>query len=546
MKFRLLLFVLIISNPIFSQKNGIDVLHYNYSIELNDSSDVIVGKAMITYLASPVHEVYFDLANLKNGKGMNLDALSIGHGSTFSVYKSAVDPSGPFYFGDDKIHITYRPDNTGAASVNAKDTFVAVITYHGIPSDGLIISKNKFGHRTFFGDNWPERAHNWIPCVDDPADKATVEFIVTAPDHYQVISNGVMIEETNLEGHRKLTHYKEDVPLPTKVMVIGVADFAVNLAGNVDCIPVYSWVYPEEKKNGFYDYALAKKILAYFMDYIGPFPYAKLANVQSKTKFGGMENAGAIFYHENSVDGKRGEEYLYAHEIAHQWFGDMATERSFPHVWLSESFATYLTHLYAETRLGTAGLNERMINDRREVIDFVHSSPRPVVDDVTPVMQLLSPNSYQRGSWVLHMLRRQLGDTIFHKAIKTYYDQFKGKNAETSDLQAVFEKVSGKKLDVFFKQWLFTPEIPNLDIRWKYISAGNKVSITIKQLQSSLFTFPLDVLISGQKNQSYTKTLQVSKRDEEFILSVNQIPSAVKFDPSVSLLYESTVTKISK
>ncbi|MEI9911166.1 MAG: hypothetical protein WDO71_16745 [Bacteroidota bacterium] len=96
----------------------------------------------------------------------------------------------------------------------------------------------------FFSDNWPNRAHNWIPCVDDPADKASVEFIVTAPDHYKVVSNGVLKEEKELPGNRKLTHWKEGIPLPTKIMVIGVAEFAVDTAGVVNGIPVTSWGIP--------------------------------------------------------------------------------------------------------------------------------------------------------------------------------------------------------------------------------------------------------------------------------------------------------------
>ncbi|MES1222705.1 MAG: M1 family peptidase, partial [Bacteroidota bacterium] len=99
----------------------------------------------------------------------------------------------------------------------------------------------------FFADNWPNRGHNWIPCHDDPADKASVEFIVIAPQHYQVVANGIQVEETNINATQKLTHWKEDVPVSTKVMVIGAADFAVNLSGFVNCIPVYSWVYPEER-----------------------------------------------------------------------------------------------------------------------------------------------------------------------------------------------------------------------------------------------------------------------------------------------------------
>ena len=282
-------------------QNKIDVLHYKYSIELNDNNDTITGTAVIRFVVNiNAPTVSFDLTNNKiSGTGMIVSTASFPS-------SNALSPRIEQY--KDKLTLTPMRGFTKG------DTADVIINYKGVPADGLIISKNKYGNRTFFADNWPNRAHNWIPCVDDPADKATVEFIVTAPLHYQVISNGTQLEETNLPGNKKLTHYREDVPLPTKVMVIGAADFAVSAAGEVNCIPVSSWVYPENKTEGFYDYAIAKDILAFHINYIGPYAYKKLANVQSKTTFGGMENASAIFYHENSVTGKREEEGLLAQD----------------------------------------------------------------------------------------------------------------------------------------------------------------------------------------------------------------------------------------
>ena len=381
--------------------------------------------------------------------------------------------------------------------------------------------------------------------MDDPADKASVEFLVTAPSHYQVVSNGELVEETNLPNNKKLTHYKEDMPLPTKIMVIGVADFAVEKVGTPNCIPVTSWVFPENKKEGFYDYAIAKDILSFFIDYIGPYPFKKLANVQSKTIFGGMENAGAIFYSENSITGNRQNESLMAHEITHQWFGDMATEKSFAHLWLSEGFATYLAHLYEESKYGTERFIRDMKSERDEIIDFVKTSRKPVVDSVSPYMQLLNTNSYQKGSWVLHMLRRELGDSVFRKSIRLYYSTYAGKNADTKDLQKVIENVSGKNLEQFFTQWLYTPENLQLDIKWKYNKAEKNVSVAVKQLQSVNFQFPLEFLI--QDNivsipKRMTKT--ISKNIETFTFRVQSKPIKFEIDPMVSLLFEGKVTEL--
>lgn len=505
----------------------IDVLHYKYSLNLNDANDNIEGRATITLVSKNKDlPVILDLTNVKNGKGMVVSEIRTGR----SGFKG-ID----YTHENDKLIISQ-------SSFTISDTVTLKIYYKGIPADGLIISKNKFDKRTFFADNWPNRAHNWIPCVDDPADKASVEFIVTAPRHYRVISNGIQIEESNWGNDLKVTHWKETIPLPTKVMVIGVADFAVNLAGEVDCVPVSSWVYPDNKFEGFYDYAQARDVLAFYIDYIGPFPYKKLANVQSKTIFGGMENAGAIFYFENSVTGKREEEPLLAHEIVHQWFGDMATEKAFSHLWLSEGFATYLTHVYMQSRYGDSVFKERLLTDRDKVLKFVSGNPKPVVDSASSFMELLNPNSYEKGSWVLHMLRQQTGDSVFHKIIRTYYERYKGSTAETSDFRKVAEEISGKKLDVFFQQWLFTPANPKLTITWKYDANKKGIRVIVRQIHSQLFTFPLDLRLNLPGTKTLNKEVRIEQREQEFIILVTEKPLELIADPNVKLLFEGEVT----
>lgn len=514
----------------FAQQN-IDVLHYKFSIKLTDNNDTIYGEAEITTVAKKnTRSLVFDLAGDINAKKKGMTVTGV-----FTNTRGEDKKQAPLSFNhnDGKISISLKNE------LAAGDTITTLVNYRGIPSDGLIISKNKFGKRTFFADNWPNRAHNWIPCVDDPADKASVEFAILSPAHYQVVANGVLEEETNMPGDIKLTHWKEDVPLPTKVMVIGVAEFAVNNIGDVNCIPVSSWVFPENRNQGFYDYSPAKEVLAWHISYIGPYAYKKLANVQSKTIFGGMENASAIFYYEGSVSGSRTDEELQSHEIVHQWFGNMATEKSFAHLWLSEGFATYLTHVYMEAHYGTDKLEQEMNADRAAVLEFVKNSKRPVVDTTHDYMKLLNANSYQKGSWVLHMLRRQLGDSVFHKSIRDYYATYSGKNADTKDLQKIFEKNSGKDLQQFFQQWLYTPENPDLKISWQYLPAEKAVAVTVEQMQSALFSFPLDLAIPSTAKKS--QVIQVKNRKETFKIPFNQKPLDLLPDPHVSLLAGFTI-----
>ncbi len=493
-----------------------DILHYRFQVHLSDQSDTLNGLTTVrAKLLDNVSSLRLDLTRTgNNGKGMRVNRVTRSGKEDLRFSQS-----------DNQVHLYFtHPAKKG-------DTLDLQIAYAGIPGDGLIISKNKYGKRTFFADNWPNRAHHWIPCVDDPADKASFEFLVTAPEHYQVISNGIQVEETNLPGQQKLTHWKEEIPLPTKVMVIGVAEFAVQQTGWLhNCIPVSSWVFPENKNQGFYDYAQATEILAFYDGYIGPYPFKKLANVQSKTIYGGMENAGAIFYSEYSVTGERRAEALIAHEIVHQWFGDMASEKNFSHLWLSEGFATYLTHIYLEKKYGTDSLRQRMREDRNQVLEFVKLSRRPVADTSRNLMSLLNANSYQKGSWILHMLRQELGDPVFHQAVRQYYAEYAGSNADSDDLQRVFEKVSGKDLGYFFSQWLHRPYNPELKITRK------ADQLQIEQVQKGLpFRFPLTLKLD-YSGHTITRTFAITDQTHQFTIENSDSLLRVETDPLVGLL----------
>src|SRR5690625_2553776 len=185
-----------------SQNKAVDVQHYRFEIAVNDTTDVIQGIALVQYISTKKSDqVYFYLASQQadTGKGMKVTAV-----------KSA-GKSLNFHQERDKLYIKY------AKPVKKGQEKALTIIYHGIPADGLIISKNQFGGRTFFADNWPERARNWIPTNDHPSDKASVDFVIIAPSHYQVVANGVKVEETSLPEKRRLTHWSMKKELPTKI-----------------------------------------------------------------------------------------------------------------------------------------------------------------------------------------------------------------------------------------------------------------------------------------------------------------------------------------
>ncbi|OCX52966.1 peptidase M1 [Mucilaginibacter sp. PPCGB 2223] len=514
------LFLLVFSKTALAQlpDAAVDVRHYGFVIQLNDENNTIKGEATI------------DVRYLKNSDTFSLNLVRANKSGKGMLVSAVTEMGNPVKFEQDSDNVViYAP-------AKRSESHSYTITYSGVPSDGLIISNNMFGHRTFFGDNWPNRAHNWLPCVDHPADKATVDFTVTAPDHYQVVANGAKVSETQLPGYLKLTHYKESAPVSTKVMVIGVAEFAIDHPGDVGATHVYTYVFNENKVRGFQDYAVARPILQYYVNNIGPFSYEKLANVQSKTIFGGMENASCIFYFEQSV-GDKGIESLMAHEIAHQWFGDAASEKSWAHLWLSEGFATYFTDLYLEHRYGVDTLMKTLQTQRRKIIAFARRRFTPVIDTAVTknFTQLLNANSYEKGGWVLHMLRRKLGDEIFWRSIRAYYNVYRDKNANTDDLRHVFEINSGLNLQTFFNQWLRTPGHPKLKINYEYDAAAKMLNVHVEQTQEYVFNFPLEFSVPGTPK---VFSFNINGKTKDIQIPLSEKPSMLNIDPNINLLFE--------
>ena len=519
--------LLLFSSSVFAQQykerlSTINIEHYKLAIELNDNNDSIAAKMAIDLrFRKSIPSFYLDLVSYDSisGKGMKVDSIFQN--------KVAVD------FKQKNNRLTIYPKHNFANL-----TYTYTIKYSGIPEDGLIISKNVHGDRTFFGDNWPNRAQNWFPCIDHPSDKATIEYIVKAPKHYKVIANGKLIEEIDLNDQIKQTHWKTSKPLPTKVMVIGAANFAIDSLGVIDSIiPVTSWVYKQNKEKGFHDLANSKEILEFYIDLFGKYPFEKLASVQSTTRYGGMENASCIFYPETSFTGEQKFDNTIAHEIVHQWFGNSASEIDWPHVWLSEGFATYFTDFYVEKTKGDSIFQQRMQQERSRVLKFNETTKTPVVDTrTTDYMQLLNPNSYQKGAWVLHMLRRKLGDEAFFKGIKAYYQNYKYKSASTNSFKRVMAASAGKNLDVFFKQWVEKPGHPVLKTQWLYFN--KRIRIMIEQVQGGIFEFPLDVELIYEDGTSEIKTIEVDYLNAPYSIETSGDVKDIKFDPNTWLLFE--------
>lgn len=515
--FSMFSFFFFVNATYFCQINQIDVKEYRFNIHVSDAYDTISIQETVSFFwKDKTKPPCLNLTSVKkNGKGMKINEIKKG---------------------GKKIEFIHKMDTIYLIGLSySEELFEFEINYSGIPADGLVIGKNKYGNRTFFGDNWPTRAQNWMACNDHLSDKAKVHFSVTAPSHYQVIANGIHQSTITLSETEKIWNYYSDVELPTKVMVVGIADFSVKW--NEEHY-VSSWVYPENEKGGFYDFDLAPSILEFFVEYIAPYPFSTLANVQSTTRFGGMENAGCIFYDEKAINGTRSSEALLAHEIAHQWFGNSATETDWPHLWLSEGFATYLTLIYQERVKGIELFKQELEQDRRQIISFSKSYPNPVIDSTQKdLMKLLNANSYQKGSWVLHMLRKKVGDEVFQKIIQSYYSTYKLSNASSADFERIAEEISGMELTTFFNQWLRKPGLPQLSLR---VNAKKKKldGLIIQMQKNETYEFPLKLKINFSDGSSVTETIEIFDKVSPIKKSYSKKISSFVVDPNVELLFE--------
>ncbi len=522
----------------YPKNPGIDALNYAFRIEVTDTSDAIAGELTmdLRFVATGVRAVRLDLANAdasRAGQGMRVLAVT---------------------FNGDSVRFTHDNDALVIPLSSAPDAQTRarlVVRYAGIPASGLAIGRNCHGDRTFFSDNWPNRARHWLPTIDHVYDKATSEFIVTAPSHYQVVSNGLQAEVTDLPANRRRTHWRNSVPISPWLYVLGIARFAMQTVDTFDGKPIETWVYPQDRDTGFGDFATpTKSVLAFYSDYVGPFAYERLANIQSNSVSGGMESASAILYHESSVTGTRSVRWrnVVIHEIAHQWFGNAVTEYDWNDVWLSEGFATYFTLLYIEHAYGREEFVRGLEGSRRTVMSFAATHPDYTIihRNLDRMEDVTSSHTYQKGSWTLHMLRGVVGDEAFQRGIRAYYREHFNANATTSDFRRAMEEASGRELGWFFEQWLYKPGNLKVAGSWSYDARSQQVRIRLDQVQtdSSLFTMPLEIAIyaNGQATPTMHR-VQMNARTNVFTIDAPAEPTDVKLDPNLWVLMETSFSK---
>lgn len=514
---------------VYPRQEGVDARHYAFSVKISDTTDEFVGEttATIGFTKDGVGQVAFDLMSAANGRGMTVGSVG------------AVSPRGdvsPVKFAHEKDKLVVNLPQPAKAG----ETMAFVIDYHGVPGPGMHVGMNRDGEKCYFSENWPDRARQWLPCIDHPYDKATSEFIITAPAKYQVVANGLLVDVVkNADGTNK-THWKQSVPIATWLNAIGVADFAEHdgekLRGGV---PLQTWVFPEEKgfTAGMED--SAKKAFEFYSDYVGPYPYEKLANVQAFGIGGGTEHASAIFYGQNNLNAS-GPFPLMAHEIAHQWFGCSVTEKDWDDVWLSEGFATYFALLATEKYQGHEAFITGVKRARDTVLATERRMPGEAVIHVNlaDMRRVLNQLVYQKGAWFLHMLRGRIGDEAFQKGLRAYYAKYRDKNAATDDLRAEMEAASGEKLEWFFTQWLKRPGSPVVEGTWAFDEAGKKIVVDLAQVQEGeAFRLPFEVGVRAEAGgEMKISNVEMTEKKARLEIAAEKQPAEVVLDPNTWVL----------
>lgn len=510
-------------------------IHYNVSLTLNDRlTEITSAKTEITILS---------LKNTLSLIDLDFGALAV---DSVTVNNRAVsyDRSGGL------LNIKLP------RAVRRGVSFVVAVSYHGKPKDGLILTLDKAGKPSAVGDNWPNRVHHWIPSLDHPSAKASVTFSVTAPAGNAVVANGGLSRVVETSPTMRTWTYTEAVPIPPYCMIIAVGDFAT-LAPSVREVTSLSYYVPQpDRPFAMQGFAPANPSLKFFSETVAPYPYEKLAMIVGATRFGGMENSSAIVFSSNLLDQRQagsvsktfnlrdGLVELIAHEIAHQWFGDSVTGATWSDLWLSEGFAQYFAGLFVRRYDGETAFQNYMTRQADQYFSFEKQTRRPIHDTETEdLLKLLNANNYQKGAWVLHMLRSELGDEKFFRGVRLYYQTHRNATATSEDLRAALEKSSGKDLRQFFASWIYGAGHPRYELTWEWNSKANRLKLVLEQLQPEPAfpnALPIDIVTASGKRRVIVKPTGKQTSEE---IKLDEAPATITVDPDNTVLKEVSVSQ---
>lgn len=429
-----------------------------------------------------------------------------------------------------------------------EDRLEVAIDYAARPKAGLYFVGPDADYpkkpRQIFSQGEPDLNRHWFPTWDYPNDKATSEMVATVKAPMMAVSNGRLLETADASGGRRTYHWKMEQPHTTYLVSIVVSELA-RIADDWNGIPVEYYVPPGYESLARSSFGDTPKMMTYFSEVTGrPYPYAKYAQTTvADYMWGGMENITATTQtlrtlHDERAQPDHSSEGLVAHELAHQWFGDLITTESWDHLWLNEGFADYFTALWMGHARGDDDLAFE-VDDLREgyLAEDAGEYRRPISTKRYPhPLRMFDAHSYQKGALVLHMVRGILGEEGWWKAVREYVDRLAFRTATTADFQSVFEEASGASLGALVDQYVYGAGHPELAARWSYDPGSGLVRVHLEQNQridseTGLFSFPLEIALVGDSGTTVHRVSVEAVPTQEITLSSAARPRTVVLDP---------------
>jgi aminopeptidase N len=400
-----------------------------------------------------------------------------------------------------------------------------------------------------FTQGQSEDAKFWFPCYDNPNMRTKTETKVTVPSNMVVVSNGKLASGPIEKEGKKTWHFVQEIPHAAYLLSIVAGDFEDSKETHNGIVLEY--VYPkgkdEEAKRSF---GKTAEMIDYFSEITGlKYPYPKYSqSAVSDFMFGGMENITATTLTDRTLHDARSHldftsDYLVAHELAHQWFGDLMTCKDWSHAWLNEGFATYCTSLWVEHDSGVDEFQYYMyIPTYQNLVEELDRYHRAIVTKrYWDADELFDRHTYEKGAWVLNGLRGLLGDDLFFKGIKKYVAEHQNRVVETSDFRKALESVSGLDLEYFFDQWVYSPGFPEYNVSYNWDSENKLAELEVEQTNAGvdeipLYTSPVKVRFTFDDGHKVTKNIRMKEKKESLFFPFDKAPANVNFDPQNSML----------
>ncbi|NWF89748.1 MAG: hypothetical protein HXY50_09855 [Ignavibacteriaceae bacterium] len=499
-------------------QHSLDILHYDLNIDLYPKEKKLKGIATITgrILTNQVDKINLNFYD-------NLEIKELILNDKYADYKNE----------DTDLEIS--------ANLTSLDTFVLKIVYEGTPKRSGF-SAFTFGEingaSLIYNLNEPSFASTWFPCNDIPSDKALLDIRITNDSSQTSVSNGKLISiEKNEE--RSTYYWKTFYPISTYLVCIYSSNYIQfedrYITASRDTLPIKYFVLPDHLEKAKVDFKNTPKMIECFSKMFGEYPFIKekYGIAEFLWQMGAMEHQTITGIGSNFVSGNNFFEDIYVHELAHHWWGNAVGPATWKDIWLNEGFSTYSEAIYAEYKAGKDALKSTMISKFSD--DFVNTL-------YNPGKNLFSTTIYDKGAWVLHMLRWEVGDSTFFQILRTYFDTYKYKSASTNDFIKVCENISGRDLTDFFNQWVFKgTENITLDYEWYTTKLNDgKYKLTIEliqqQVQYNAYTFKLEVKIEYEKGRCESKIIDLNDRKENFEFVLDEKPKKLSLDPDNWLL----------